>query len=657
VRTTLKRGHGRAAAADGNGSGWATPPPDVFSPTTIYSQPEPPKPSRLRRAGRVLGWLAVALIVVAVGLGGGIYLWWHESVAAVQAHSPDVIAARQQLDAPLPDHAAIALVIGYDHRVGEGNAPARSDTLMLVRTDPATKTISMLSFPRDLSVPIRCRGRDYGTQKINAAYAYCQASGSVATVKALTHLPINYLITVNFRGFKKVVNTLGGVWVDVDRRYLNTHGGSCYTCYATINIRPGYQRLTGGAALDYVRFRHTDSDFFRIARQQLFVQAIKEQFASSFSFTKIPRLVGAITSNVEVAGGGGKTVPGSTILRYANFAYTLPPGHFFQPKISGLTGGSEVTTDPSNIEAAVHEFVNPDVAAVKQANTVALGGKIKQKAPKPAQTSIVVLNGNGVEGSAGNAKYLLGQRGYRMLSPPGGRLANAPTQDYFHSKVYYRGGHARAKAAALALARVLAPAEAEPIPGELRSLGAGTMLVAVVGRTFHNSLTPLQVKPQIKHEPAHVISDGEATLSYLRQAQRKVPFKLEVPNVIESGSIPDPELPIRTYTIDGDSKAVRLVFRRPGINEYWGIQETDWEGAPALGERNFHRVLKKRPYDLYYHGQHLHMVVLHENGSTYWVVNTLLDSLSNETMLAIAKGLGPLNPPKPPKGHARKQKA
>jgi hypothetical protein len=86
---------------------------------------------------------------------------------------------------------------------------------------------------------------------------------------------------------------------------------------------------------------------------------------------------------------------------------------------------------------------------------------------------------------------------------------------------------------------------------------------------------------------------------------------------------------------------VRLTFRR-GSNEYWGVQMTDWEDAPVLGERNVVRRIGGRRFELYYDGPRLHMVVLRANGASYWVVNTLLDSLSNETMIAIAKGLRPL---------------
>jgi hypothetical protein len=88
-------------------------------------------------------------------------------------------------------------------------------------------------------------------------------------------------------------------------------------------------------------------------------------------------------------------------------------------------------------------------------------------------------------------------------------------------------------------------------------------------------------------------------------------------------------------------QAVRLVFR-DGAGEFWGVEETDWNDAPILSDRSFRHDLNGREFDLYYAGPHLHMVVLKTPKASYWVVNTLLDSLSNETMLAIAKGLKPL---------------
>jgi hypothetical protein len=132
----------------------------------------------------------------------------------------------------------------------------------------------------------------------------------------------------------------------------------------------------------------------------------------------------------------------------------------------------------------------------------------------------------------------------------------------------------------------------------------------------------------------------------LQPLEKKVKFRLMVPTVLERNSSPD-TLPgdkaVRQYWIDkrGRHKGVRLVFRTGG-NDFWGIQETDFTDAPALADKSFRHDLGGREFDLYYSGPHLHMVVLRANGGTYWVVNSLLDSLSNETMLAIAKGLKPL---------------
>ena len=103
----------------------------------------------------------------------------------------------------------------------------------------------------------------------------------------------------------------------------------------------------------------------------------------------------------------------------------------------------------------------------------------------------------------------------------------------------------------------------------------------------------------------------------------------------------DHERPVRVYKVTGDRRAVRLTFRT-GQNEYWGIQQTNWEKAPVFEGRNTVRTIKGRQYELYFSGAKLHMVVLRDDERSYWVVNTLLDSLSNDTMIAIARGLKPL---------------
>src|SRR5215210_4699344 len=276
MRTTLKRGMGRGAAVNGH----ARPvlPPGALSPISIYRQPEPPRRSRWATARAVLGWVLVALVVAAGSAAGGAYLWFHQSVAAVVAKTPDVKVAAKRLDIALPGKPATALVVGYDQRAGEQKGmQSRSDTIMLVRADPETKSISLLSFPRDLFVEIHCPGKPPFNSRINAAYGECGSKGTLETVRKLTGVPINYLITVNFRGFRQIVDRLGGVWLDVDRRYYNVNDGRESTNFSNIDLQPGYQKLSGTNALAFVRFRHTDDDYHRLARQQQFVRAFKEQ--------------------------------------------------------------------------------------------------------------------------------------------------------------------------------------------------------------------------------------------------------------------------------------------------------------------------------------------------------------------------------------------
>lgn len=646
MRTTLKRGIGRGAAVNGNGR--PVLPPGALSPITIYRQPEPPARSGWAALRTVFAWVLVALLVVIGSIAGGSYLWFHESVAAVVASTPDVKIAAKRLDVALPGEPTTALVVGYDQRAGEGaGVQSRSDTVMLVRADPETKSVSLLSFPRDLYVQVYCPGRASFGARINGAYSECGMKGTLETVRQLTDLPINYLITVNFRGFRQLVDKVGGVWMDVDRRYFNDRGGDFG--YATINLFPGYQRLGGYQALDFVRYRHTDSDLYRVARQQLFVRAFKDQIKSTTSPLDLPKVVKTITDNVEVAQGGKQAIDLKTVLRYALFAYGLPPGNFFQPKIEGLeeTAAFDILAPEANVRKAVQEFANPDVESPQKATAVALNEKPKpaaDKAPPPRETTINVLNGNGVAGSAGTASYLLSQRGYQMVYAPDGKNGNAPNWDYFKTRIHFDPAQAGSEAAAKKVAVLFGTDDVAPLGADVAPLSNGALLTVIVGQTFHGTLAEAPVDKTPQRQKPTVAPGAQASLALLRERARKVPFTLMVPTVLERTSWIDRERPVRLYRIDGEGKhkTIRLTYKTGG-NEYWGVQMTDWEEAPVLSERNFVRSIGGRRYELHYTGPKLHMVVLRQGGATYWVVNTLLDTFSNETMLAIAKGLKPLD--------------
>jgi hypothetical protein len=453
---------------------------------------------------------------------------------------------------------------------------------------------------------------------------------------------------VNFRGFKQVVDKLGGVWVDVDRRYFNDNAGlvTGYSTYATIDLRPGYQRLKGSDALDFVRYRHTDSDLYRVARQQAFVKAFKEQVSSSFSLKKIPKLVHAITSNVEVGQSGNRQISGKTILSYAFFLYDLPSGHFFQPKIENLQPAgpfnAELSAPPGAVQQAVGEFANPDVEAPDKATAQALGTKFRSHALKPSRISLVVLNGNGQPGSAANASFELAKRHFRVVVPPDPQDRNAPRYDYKHTIVFYDPQKKLALAGARRVAGLFGDAVIAEIPPSLRPYQFRAMLVVVVGRSFDGTFAESTPDRLPKKEPPAVYSNPGASLPLVRSVRRKVPFRLQYPLLLEKTSSPDRTEPVRSYWIAKGHKAVRLVYRTGTVGDYWGIEETDWTDAPVLQEPNFKHRIKGREFDFYYSGPNLHMIVLREHGATYWVVNTLLDKLSNETMLAIAKSLRPL---------------
>jgi len=648
MRTTLKRGIGRGAEVNGNGRAVLPPGPATF---TRYRQPEPPRRTALQWVGRILLWLLVAVLVVAAGLLVGAYLWLHARANETHARSADVIEATKYTDAPPPaGHAATALIVGYDHRAGtEAKLPSRSDTIMLVRADPNTDSISLLSFPRDLRVEIHCPGHQAYVDRINAAYSLCGTKGTLETIKDLTGLPVNYVITVDFRGFKQVVDKLGGVWMDVDRRYFNNNAGliNGVNTFATINLHPGYQRLSGSDALDFVRYRHTDSDLYRVARQQLFVRAFKEQASRSFSVGKLPSLIHAITSNVEVGQSGNKTIGLRTMWRYARFATGLPSGHFFQARIENTQNagpfGAELSAPQSSIDAAVADFANPDVTAPEKASAQTLGQKLRRHGLRPQLVSISVVNGNGVPGSATNGAYLLAQKGYRIVLPSVESLRNAPTFDYFHTKVYFDPTRSGAADAARTVANLFGDTDVAPLPAPLVTRANGAMLTTVVGSTFHGNLAPAPVDKTPRKEPPVVTSNPGATLPMLRSVRRRLPFRLQLPSVLERNSLPDSQQPVTVYRIAAGHRALRLTFHsRADANIFWGIEETDWADAPVLQQPNFKHTLKGREYDFYYSGPHLHMVVLRDHGATYWVVNSLLDELSNETMLAIAKGLRPL---------------
>jgi polyisoprenyl-teichoic acid--peptidoglycan teichoic acid transferase len=254
------------------------------------------------------------------------------------------------------------LLIGSDKRAKgaiDSNSPPHSDTMLLVRLDPSQPDTTMLSVPRDLKVTIH---PDHGaptTQKINAAYSIGGAKLAVKTVKQVLGVKINHVIDINFAGFKALVDYLGGIYVQVDRRYYHSNLGLAPSqTYSEINIQPGYQKLSGEDALDYVRYRHTDTDLVRSARQQDFLRQIKNQIGSG----------GLIARRYAIEDIFGKYAStdirsGDDVLKLLELVVQSASHPVRQVTFSASVGPSYVTANRAQIRRIREAFLNGGMAA------------------------------------------------------------------------------------------------------------------------------------------------------------------------------------------------------------------------------------------------------------------------------------------------------
>jgi polyisoprenyl-teichoic acid--peptidoglycan teichoic acid transferase len=233
------------------------------------------------RTGVVWRMLLAGLILVACAAGTTATAGLLEVKTLVGYISVHPGVKVKQLQLPKPGKPQTILLIGSDHRFGESFSESNTDTMLLMRLNASSHTINVMSIPRDLEVDIP----GYGTSKINAAYSLGGYGLLLKTIKAdvFPKLKVNHIIDTNFTGFSDIIDAIGCVYSDVDHRYYND---TALTGYSSIDIQPGYQKLCGHnqsvhGALPFVRFRHTDTDIVRNARQQDFLRWAKDQFPAS----------------------------------------------------------------------------------------------------------------------------------------------------------------------------------------------------------------------------------------------------------------------------------------------------------------------------------------------------------------------------------------
>jgi len=228
------------------------------------------------------GFIAAILVVALIG---GIGAGW------LLARSNLGGSALSFFPSSSPTGRMTVLLLGADDRPDE---VGRSDTAILVTADLSTQKVTMMSIPRDTWANIPGHGWD----KFNHAYAFGKEQLSLKTLRGLTGVPIDHYIVVNMQGFQKIVDSLGGVTIDVEKNM--DYEDPTDKPPLKIHLKKGVQKLGGYDALGYVRFRHdSESDWGRMARQQKFLRALAAEALKPLNLPKLPSLAGQMYAAIR----------------------------------------------------------------------------------------------------------------------------------------------------------------------------------------------------------------------------------------------------------------------------------------------------------------------------------------------------------------------
>lgn len=277
----------------------------------------------------------VLVLIVLIGSGGYYFLnrpLTHQTsypqTAGTQASSPTVPITSSKPD----NHRLNVLLIGTDTRPGETGG--NTDVLMLASIDPKTHRIEMMSIPRDTKVMYP----DGSLAKINTALVLGGPPLVESLVEQLTGQPIDNYALTHFGGLVQIIDTLGGITIDVpERMYYNTGDKQ----YNIINLKSGVQTLNGTQALGFVRFRHDAlGDIGRVGRQQQFLQALTQKLLRPSNITKLPTLIrefwGTIDSDMSLLQVLNVGAHAEQYRGYKIITQTLPGSfHNPDPKIPG----------------------------------------------------------------------------------------------------------------------------------------------------------------------------------------------------------------------------------------------------------------------------------------------------------------------------------
>jgi LCP family protein required for cell wall assembly len=495
-----------------------------------------PSPKRKRLWLRFL--LGSFLIVTSVaGSVAASVVFEIRNIAEALQPIPKVERLLQEVDSGEPQNI---LILGSDKRASEPGTKGLSDTTILLRLDPDNNAIALLNIPRDLKTYVP----GVGVTKFNEAYAYGGPKLTLRVVKRITGLPINHVVNVDFLGFVRAINAIDCVYVDVDRRYYHSNAGLPPSQqYAEINITPGYQRLCGKDALEYVRYRHTDTDLVRAARQQDFLREARGRVPVSDLVLRRQELIDIFTRHTSSDIDGWRTMLDVLNLFIASRNAPINEVHF-----PALLHPSFVTASKSGIQEAVDKFL-------------------------------------GIEPSGG-------PRGSLDLPRDTGRTGIVPEE--------------RKRARARKREQRAPPTPSPGNDGLVDASQFGHDLAAKVAAKTFRSL-PVFYPRRL---PAGTIYVQFPRVYKLRDTDRK----------------PRP--------------AYKMILQLPQ-GDYFGIQGIQgWADPPILRDPSETRTMGGREYDIYLAADRVRLVAWHQGDNSYWVSNSLLQTLSNDQMLGIARAIG-----------------
>jgi polyisoprenyl-teichoic acid--peptidoglycan teichoic acid transferase len=327
------------------------------------------------------------------------------------------------------------LVLGIDERAQE-TGPWRTDTIMLMTLDPASRQAGVLSIPRDLWVPIPGHrdGRINTAHFLGDAYNHPEGGPGLAvdTIEYNLGVPIDYYVRVNFQAFVTLVDQIGGIDVYVEETINDPLYPDHAYGYDPLTIEAGWHHFNGEMALKYARTRHGSSDFDRARRQQQVMVAMLDRVTTYELLPQLARTAPQIYQTIQASVMTDLAL--DQILALANLAISVPKEEIRMGVIDQTATQPWVTPDGAQVLVPlrdrmreVRDYVFTTVpAAVEEvaAPTIVI------PTPTPEVATVAVLNGTTRAGLAGATADLLREQGFDVV-----RVGNADRQDYATTQV------------------------------------------------------------------------------------------------------------------------------------------------------------------------------------------------------------------------------